>query len=153
MATPSTYSHFENAVPCGDDGLAVGPMGSEVTVADSAGALYQSGSAMATVPTYPIGHTTTASQLVAFGTATLDDKKTVATGLTAVTASVVTRRLDDGSATPTASSLDPVIFNSVPSAGNIVIRGYGVACNGTGNPTYNAGSAVVATVDWIAWGT
>lgn len=152
MATPTTYAHFENAAPTGDQGLAVGSDGSEVTVASSTGALYQSGTA---VPSYPTGHVSAASKLIAFGTATLDDKKTITTaqhGLTAVAACVVTRSLDDGSALPTASSLDPVVFNAAISGTSIVIRGYGISTPGAVNAKYVA-SDVACTVDWIAWGT
>lgn len=37
------YAHFDNAIPCGGSGLAVGANGSEVSIADSSGNLAQAG--------------------------------------------------------------------------------------------------------------
>lgn len=165
MSTPSDYSHFENAVPCGADGAAVGAKGSEVTIADSDGNLYQAGTKITTgatsinnVPTYPTGHVSAASKLVAYsGTAaiTTGNAATIDTGLTAVVAGVVTRRVGRaGGAAPRASSLDPQFFNVYKSGANLIVRAYGITTKASndGNPTFRA-ATLNCSLDWIAWGT
>jgi hypothetical protein len=146
----STYAEFSNAIPTGVNGLAVGSKGSEVTVADSSGNLYQAGTQVTTSATLlnlALSHVDTSSLIMADGTATLDDIKTVATGLTTVRRGFVQRRSNNA---PANSSLEPVFFEAIPSSGNLVIRGYGIDGSST-RPTYQVGTQE-ATVDWIAIG-
>jgi hypothetical protein len=151
------YTHFEDSIPCGDSGLAVGAKGSEVTVVDSSGNVYSGGSTSA-VPTYPTGHVSAGDKLVAYsGTAaiTTGNAATIDTGLTAVTSAVVTRRVGRaGGAAPRASSLDPQFFNVYKTGGTLVVRAYGITTKASndGNPTFRA-ATLNCSLDWIAWGT
>jgi hypothetical protein len=149
MTTPSTYAHFENAVPCGDNGLAVGAMGSEVTVCDSNGRLYSAGTAMF----YNAG--SAADLRIATGTATLDDATAdITTGLTTIVAAIATRKCSQAR-TAITNSLDPVLFMCTHVGGTLRINGFRLShAQGAGSPApiCNTNSKA-ASVDWIAIGT
>lgn len=146
MTTPSDYTHYENAVPCGADGLAVGAKGSEVTVVDSAGRLYQGGSVLTLLSG------AAASLRVVAGSCTLDNQNSVDTGLTTVNFVAYTRRRagqpDD------TSSLDPMIFTHSVSGGTITFYGwgFGVAAALAG-VRLRAATGTPCTLDYIAVGT
>ncbi|MHA1962558.1 MAG: hypothetical protein ACW99U_20390 [Candidatus Thorarchaeota archaeon] len=149
MATPSTYAHFENAVPTGDNGLAVGASGSEVTVADSNGRLYSGGSVMF----YNAG--SAADLRIATGTATMDDVSAdITTGLTTIVAAIAIKRGSKGNGSLT-SSLDPVNFGVWHSGGTLrisAIRFMEQSSEAGGIPTVSTTSKN-CSVDWIAIGT
>lgn len=162
MSTPSTYAHFENAVPCGGDGLAVGAKGSEVTVCDSSGNLYQAGTQITTsatylnaVPQYAIGGTAT-SKKIAAGSAAFDDlSATIDTGLTTISQVVVSRRMSTKAMASFNNSLDAVVYSAYFTGGNLWIRSYRLShALGAGSPAPKCNTNTkTSSVDWIAFGT
>jgi len=151
MATPSDYTHFENAVPCGATGLAVGAKGSEVTVADSSGNLYQAGTQItlsATLANKAISHATTSSIKVAYGQATVDDSKAVNTGLTTISRAFTSIASATG---PTAANGQAVIVQSTYSGATLTMKGFKHGAAATSDMTAVADGTTVA-VDWLVLG-
>ena len=151
MSTPSDYTHFENAVPCGADGLAVGAKGSEVTVADSSGNLYQAGTQLtlsAANLNKGIVHATTAGYKIAMGQATVDTSKAVTTGLTTITRAVATIVC---TATPTGANGVLTMVKASYSGGTLTLKGFRPGAPATSDMEAVA-SNTCGTVDWIAIG-
>lgn len=145
MATPSTYAHFENAVPTGDDGLAVGAKGSEVTVADSNGTLYNAGTSVGNL----IVHASTSGLKIAYGQATVDDSKAITTGLTSVIRAFTQFA---GSGAPTGANGIATLIKASYSAGTLTLKGYRPGAPATSD-MQAVSDGTTATVDWIAIGT
>jgi hypothetical protein len=162
MATPSTYAHFENAVPTGDNGLAVGALGSEVTLADSDGNLYHAGTKL-TVTAANLNNIdantmkgTAASKIVNAGTVNFDDlSATIDTGLTTISQVVISRSAGSKAMTSFSNSLDPMVFSTFVSGGNLWIRSFRLShALGAGSPAPVCNTNTkAASVDWIAFGT
>ena len=158
----STYAEFSTAIPTGVNGLAVGAKGSEVTVADSSGNLYQAGTlitataAILNAVTANVINGVAASKKIAAGTAAFDDlSATIDTGLTTISQVVVSRRNDSKTMTKISNSLDPVFFAAKVSSGNLWIRSFRMTrttASVGGTPRCNT-TTKVASVDWIAYGT